>query len=214
MTISYTVPLATPSIGTSQQPGSATVGTSIADQATVSEGDSPSGTVTFNLYSNSGGTGTPLFTDADVALSSGVATSTGYTATATGTDYWVATYNGNTNNNSVTSGTSAEPVTITAATSLTAAPQLDLRAPRLSVGLGRVSATLTSAGSPVPGEPITFTVGATTLCTANTNTSGVATCNLSLKNELRVLFANSYTATFTANGSYLGSTATTQAIVF
>jgi hypothetical protein len=205
---------ASPTINTTQQPSSATVGTSIADQATVSGGYNPSGTVTFNLYSNSGGTGTPLFTDADVALSSGVATSTGYTATATGTDYWVATYNGNTNNNSVTSGTSAEPVTITAATSLTAAPQLDLRAPRLSVGLGRVSATLTSAGSPVPGEPITFTVGATTLCTANTNTSGVATCNLSLKNELRVLFANSYKATFTANGSYLGSTATTQAIVF
>ena len=31
-------------------------------------------------------------------LVGGVATSTGYTATATGTDYWVATYNGNSNN--------------------------------------------------------------------------------------------------------------------
>ena len=116
----------------------------------------------------------------------------------------------------MSSGTAAEPVTITpatAATSLTAAPQIDLRAPRLSVGLGRVSATLTSAGKPLTGEPVTFTVGKTTLCTAKTNSSGVATCNLSLANELRVLLANSYTATFTATSSYLGSTATTKAII-
>jgi hypothetical protein len=48
-----------------------------------------------------------------------------------------------------------------------------------------------------------------------TSTSkGVASCNLSLLNELRVLLANSYTATFTATGDYLGTTATTKAIVF
>ena len=109
---------ATPSIKTTQQPGSATVGSSIADQATVTGGDSPTGTVTFNLYSNSNGTGL-LFTDANVALVSGVATSTGYTATATGTDYWVVTYNGDSNNNSVSSTANAEPVTVTVtATSL------------------------------------------------------------------------------------------------
>ena len=84
-----TISPATPMINTSQQPASATVGTSIADQATVSGGFNPTGTVTFNLYNNSTGTGTPLFTDPDVPLVSGVATSTGYTATATGTDYWV-----------------------------------------------------------------------------------------------------------------------------
>ncbi len=99
-------------------------------------------------------------------------------------------------------------------TSLTAAPQIDTRAPRLSVGLNRVSATLTSAGSPVgPGEQITFTVGSTTLCTATTNTSGVATCTLSLKNELKVLFANSYTASFAGNAGYAASTASTRAVV-
>ena len=36
-----------------------------------------------------------------------MATSAGYTATATGTDYWVATYNGDSNNASVTSGATA-----------------------------------------------------------------------------------------------------------
>src|SRR5208283_1106950 len=118
-----TITPATPAINTSQQPASATVGTSIADQATVSGGFSPTGTVTFNLYNNSTASGTPLVTFANVALVNGVATSPGYTATATGTDYWVATYNGNTNNASVSSGAAAEPVVITpVAPSLTTTP--------------------------------------------------------------------------------------------
>ena len=103
---------ATPMINTSQQPATATVGTSIADKATVTGGVNPTGTVTFNLYNNPNGTGTPLYTDANVALVGGVATSVGYTATATGTDYWVATYSGDSNNAAVTSGTAVEPVTI------------------------------------------------------------------------------------------------------
>ena len=65
-------------------------------------GDNPTGTVTFKLYNNPNGTGTPLFTDTE-PLSGGVATSPGYTTTATGTDYWVATYNGDANNSTVTS---------------------------------------------------------------------------------------------------------------
>ena len=91
---------------------------SIADKATVSGGFNPTGTVTFNLYNNANATGTPLFTDTET-LSGGTATSKGYTATATGTDYWVATYNGDSNNNPVTSGTAGEPVTITKASTTT-----------------------------------------------------------------------------------------------
>ena len=105
---------ASPTINTSQQPASATVGSSIADTATVSGGDNPTGTVTFNLYNNSTGTGPALFTDTET-LVSGTATSAGYTATATGTDYWVATYNGNSNNAAVSSGTASEPVTVSQA---------------------------------------------------------------------------------------------------
>ena len=105
---------ASPSINTTQQPATAIVGSSIADKATVTGGYNPTGTVTFNLYSNPTGTGTPLFTDTET-LVGGVATSAGYTATATGTDYWVATYNGDTNNVSVTSGKADEPVTISPA---------------------------------------------------------------------------------------------------
>jgi len=60
------------------------------DQATVSGGDNPTGTVTFNLYNNSSGTGTPLFTDTESLVNS-TATSAAYTPTVAGTDYWVAT---------------------------------------------------------------------------------------------------------------------------
>ena len=59
---------------------------------------------------------TLLATSTDTVTLSGstaTATSAGYTATATGTDYWVATFNGDSNNSSVTSGATAEPVTIT-----------------------------------------------------------------------------------------------------
>jgi hypothetical protein len=108
-----TVSAATPTIATAQQPATATVGSSIADIATVTGGDNPTGTVTFNLYNNPNGTGTPLFTDTE-PLSGGAATSAGYTTTAMGTDYWAATYNGDSNNSTVTSGTALEPVVITA----------------------------------------------------------------------------------------------------
>ena len=111
ITGSATVGPASPMINTQQQPPSATVGSSIADKATVSGGNNPTGTVTFNLYNNSTASGTALFTDTE-SLVSGTATSKGYTAMETGTDYWVATYNGDSNNSSVTSGTAYEPVTI------------------------------------------------------------------------------------------------------
>ncbi len=135
--VTFTV--VTPSITTSQQPATATVGSSIADQATVTGGDNPTGTVTFNLYNNPNGTGTPLFTDTE-ALSGGAATSAGYTTTAAGTDYWVATYNGDSNNGTATSGPADEPVTITPA----AATHLTVSAP----------ATVTA------GSPFSVTVSA------------------------------------------------------
>ena len=147
-----TVTPATPTINTSQQPASATVGTSIADQATVSGGDNPTGTVTFNLYNNSSGSGTPLFTDANVPLSSGMATSTGYTATATGTDYWVATYNGDSNNASVTSGAAAEPVTIT-----TASPTINTSQQPASATVGSsIADKATVSGGDSPTGTVTF----------------------------------------------------------
>jgi hypothetical protein len=98
-----------------QQPPPTTVGGPIADKATVSGGEHPTGTVTFALYGNPNGTGTPLFTDPNVPLVNGSATSTSYATTTAGTDYWVATYNGDANNAPVSSAKAAGPVQITPA---------------------------------------------------------------------------------------------------
>jgi hypothetical protein len=103
---------AAPSINTMQQPATTLVGGTIRDQATVTGGNNPTGTTTFNLYNNPTAAGTPLFTDT-VPLVGGLSTSDPYVATAPGTDYWVATYNGDSNNNAVSSGTASEPVTVT-----------------------------------------------------------------------------------------------------
>lgn len=277
-----------PSISTSQQPTSATAGSSIADKATVTGLQQPFSpdTVTFNLYSSAtvqnattllytntqriilnglyicpasdqegvpigqfsdssdpifcsypeyagenpddfyckydGSTGA-LVTDNDSGAcppiafsevaSAGTATSAGYTATASGTDYWVATYNGDSNNNSVSSGAAAEPVTITkASTSLTADPQVVLLNPRDGVGLGVVEATLTSGGVPVQGATIDFSWSGHQGCSAPTNASGVARCTISLLNELFVLLHNQYAANYTGSPGYASSTASTTAV--
>ena len=147
-----TVSAAPPSIATSQQPTTATVGSSIADQATVSGGDNPTGTVTFHLYNNATASGTPLLTDANEPLVSGVATSKGYIASATGTDYWVATYNGDSNNASVTSNAAAEPVTITTASpTITTSPS----AATATVGSSTTD-TATVSGGDNPTGSVTF----------------------------------------------------------
>ena len=147
-----TVTPATPTLATTQQPASTTVGDAVADQATISGGFDPTGTVTFNLYNNSAGTGTPLFTDANVALSNGVATSAGYATSATGTDYWVATYSGNSNNISVTSGTALEPVSVTPATPSISTSQQ----PAAATVDTSISDTATVSGGFNPTGTVTF----------------------------------------------------------
>ena len=109
----------TPNIVTVPTPGTGAIGTVIHDSATVSGGFNPTGTVTFALYApgDTTCTGTNLVGGmagfANVALSGGAASSAGYTATAVGTYNWIATYNGDSNNNSVTSACGAEQVVIT-----------------------------------------------------------------------------------------------------
>jgi hypothetical protein len=182
VTITYTPP-PTPTISTTQQPASATVGGSIADKATVSGGDSPTGTVTFNLYDNPSGTGTPLFTDANEPLNAqGQATSTGYTVTAAGTDYWVATYNGDTNNSKVASGNGDEPVVINQANPTINTSQQPTSA---TVG-GSIADQATVSGGDNPTGTVTFNLydnpsgtGAPLFTDANEplNAQGEATSN-------------------------------------
>ena len=147
-----TITAATPSITTSQQPASATVGNSIADKATISGGNNPTGTVTFDLYTNPNCTGTALFADTE-SLSGGSATSAGYTTTSTGTDYWVATYNGDTNNNTVGSSCSGEPVTISPVS--LQSQSITFNQPLGPYVIGTESVSLTATAS--SGLPVRYT---------------------------------------------------------
>lgn len=97
---------ATPTISTSPQPAAGVPGNIMSDQATVTGGDNPGGTVTFTLYRAAGcPADSQYLTSAFNPLNSnGTAYSVGTEATATGTYYWTATYNGDNNNNSVSTG--------------------------------------------------------------------------------------------------------------
>ncbi|WP_218150855.1 hypothetical protein [Actinokineospora terrae] len=66
--------------------------------------------------------------------------------------------------------------------------------------------TGTITGHPVPGQTITFTVGSTTVCTAATNASGVATCHGPCP-VLVALLAGHYTATFAGSATLAPATA-------
>jgi len=116
---------ATPAISTTQQPATAPLGAPVADMATVTGGYFPTGTVTFNFYNNPSCSSGPVFTDTE-NLVSGSSTSAGYLPTSAGTYYWVATYNGDSNNNEVTSPCGAEPVVITGATGVPEFPVASL----------------------------------------------------------------------------------------
>jgi hypothetical protein len=109
---------ATPSISTTPDPSSGTIGVTLNDSAALSGGFNPMGDITFNLYAPSDPTcaGTPAFTDVVSVNGNGAySTSSGFASNAGGVWRWTATYSGDGNNNSVSSGCDAEQVTITQA---------------------------------------------------------------------------------------------------
>ncbi len=98
-----------------------------------------------------------------------------------------------------------------AATTIKPLPQVAI--PGLSgVGLLHVSATLTTNNTPLASKTVAFTTGKTKLCTAQTNTKGVAACQLNVLQEVVVLLNNSYTAAFSGDTGYTASTASTPAV--
>ena len=109
---SLTTVMATPGIITIANPTTTTEDEFLSDQVFVYGGDNPTGTVTFNLYNNPSGTGTSFYSITKT-LSAGTASSgTVELFGETGTFYWVVSYSGDSNNNSVASGDASEPVVI------------------------------------------------------------------------------------------------------
>jgi hypothetical protein len=106
---------ATPSISTTQQPPSGTLGATFKDAATIAGlfGAKPGGSVSWKLYANSKCEGAGV-SDGPVAVTANGAylTPSGAVPTAAGTYYWVATYSGDANNNAVSSACAAEPVVV------------------------------------------------------------------------------------------------------
>ncbi|MEA2687095.1 MAG: hypothetical protein QOE93_2290 [Actinomycetota bacterium] len=106
-----TVAKATPTISTQASAGNL-LGAPVRDVATLTGGSSPTGNVTFRLFSNNT-CGTEVFSSTN-ALSGPTATSGWFIPAAPGTYYWTAVYGGDGANNSVTSPCQApnESVTI------------------------------------------------------------------------------------------------------
>src|SRR5262249_42180645 len=115
---SVVVNQATPNISTTQSATSVTIGDSISDTATLKGGygDLSDGTVTFDLYSNSDNTGLLKEFANETATNNHhgtcTASSGSYPTAAGGPVYWVPTYNGDSNNKSVSSGATDESVVV------------------------------------------------------------------------------------------------------
>lgn len=172
----------TPGIQTTASPTTATVGAPIHDTATVSGGAAPTGTVTFSLYGPGDTTCStnlvsgPGFTD--VPLSGGAATSGAFVTSAVGTYHWVASYNGDSNNNPISSNCADEAVVVQAAT-----PSISTLATPTDGALGStISDSATVSGGLNPTGTVTFALygpGDTT-CTGPNLVSGAGFANVPL----------------------------------
>lgn len=140
-----TVNRANPTIQTSPNPATASrLLTPLGDVADLRGGVNPTGEIAFTLYPPSDPTcaSTPIFTNrVNVNGNGQYATSSSAPAaliTSAGTYHWRASYNGDGNNNSVTSPCAAEPVVVTQ--------------PALSVAKTPDNSTIS------PGQVATFTI--------------------------------------------------------
>jgi uncharacterized repeat protein (TIGR01451 family) len=111
-----TVAKASPSIVTTQMPASGAIGITYQDKATLSGGLNYKGTgsITFTLYSAADCGGSVLDTETvdNIAGNGDVTTPNGFAIQNAGTYYWVASFSGDANNNSFTSGCNDEPVVV------------------------------------------------------------------------------------------------------
>jgi MBG domain (YGX type) len=102
-----------PSLALSAAPGGTYGATKLKDTVTLANGINPQGSITFNLYNN---TGTKVDTESVAVNGNGKYTSpNGYTPIAVGVYQWVVTYSGDSNNNGVSTTYGTEPMTITPA---------------------------------------------------------------------------------------------------
>lgn len=142
-----------------QASGPVTVGQSVTDTATLSGSGgaaTPTGSITFNAYSDATCT-TQVFTDSKTVNGFGDYTSAGYTTTAAGTIYWIASYSGDANFPAATGacGDANESSVVNKA-----APGITTNATAGPVNIGAQihdTATLSGGFAPLTGT-VTFTL--------------------------------------------------------
>jgi hypothetical protein len=146
--------VANPVLATAAVPTAGPVGTILTDTATLTGGNSPTGTVTFLLYNDAGCTSAHLVLAQAATVSSAAATtSIPYTTTAVGTYNWVASYSGDDFNRAASTACGAETVNIELTPTLVtnASPGGSMATP-VSI---HDTATLTGT-SGTPGGTVTF----------------------------------------------------------
>ncbi len=125
---------------------STTVGSAISDTATLSNGATPTGTITFTLFGPNNATcsGSPLATSVKAASGNGSYPSDPFTPTAAGTYSYKAVYSGDTDNSTATSPCGAANESVTVGTNPTPPPP----SPPFHPGIvGAPSAAATPDGS-------------------------------------------------------------------
>ncbi|MDQ1427419.1 MAG: hypothetical protein QOK39_895 [Acidimicrobiaceae bacterium] len=144
-------------------------GQPVSDNATVSGGTSPTGTVTFRLFgpNDSSCTGAVIFTSVQAVAGNGSYTSSSFTPNLIGTYRWTAAYSGDANNTPVTSPCNAanESVAVSKAT-----PNLSTHASASVPVGGKVTDTATVAGGANPTGVVVFKLFAP----SDTNCTGTA----------------------------------------
>ena len=107
-----------PTLGTTPNPTSGSIGDTLQDSATLTGGFNPTGNIDFKLFDPTDSTcsGTAAHSESVPLSGSSASTVTGFVANAAGTWNWTADYAGDTNSNSASSGCGQEAVVITVIT--------------------------------------------------------------------------------------------------
>jgi hypothetical protein len=156
--------------------------------------------------------GTVTFRDGATELATVPVTADGSTATATvsrsdlgaGTHHLTAEYAGS----PVFAGSSSATVDVTVArkpTTLHADAVLLRVNPLLGINVGVLRAVLTTADGPLPGQTVVFTKGATAVCTATTDGTGLASCTPSLLQWVTLALGGGFEATFRGTANFAAS---------
>jgi hypothetical protein len=159
VTVPTAASLASPTIVTTASPPT-TVGLQIFDNANLSGGVSPTGTITVTLFGpkNPACTGSPTFSSTVSVTGDGSYNSGHFTTSQAGTYQWMASYSGDANNGPAGPTSCTDPNESVTVAPFTTAPTIVTSASgSVPIG-GSISDTATLAGGVHPTGTITFTL--------------------------------------------------------